>query len=142
MFEETQQASQSSLLAGSSSGRMRMLTSALFDSLVLQGKGPIAVEFMSYGCAHCRAIEPILQRVAEMVKGKEKIFQVNVAVEQRLAASFAIQGTPTLVMFLNGQEAGRVEGAPPIVSVPPDLLITNVLFPVPELTNVSVPEPS
>jgi thioredoxin 1 len=61
-------------------------------------------------------MEPILQRVAEMVKGKEKVFQVNVAVEQGLAESFEIQGTPTLVMFLNGQEAGRVEGAPPNVS--------------------------
>lgn len=112
MIEETAGASR----AASSSGRMRMLTSASFDPLVLQGEGPIAVEFMSYGCAHCRAIEPILQQVAEMVKGKEKIFQVNVAVEQGLAESFEIQGTPTLVMFLNGQEAGRVEGAPPNVS--------------------------
>jgi thioredoxin 1 len=112
MIEDTAEAS----LAGSSSARMRMLTSASFDPLVLQGEGPIAVEFMSYGCAHCRAIEPILEQVAEMVKGKEKIFQVNVAVEQGLAESFEIQGTPTLVMFLNGQEAGRVEGAPPNVS--------------------------
>jgi thioredoxin 1 len=112
MIEETAGASR----AASSSGRMRMLTSASFEPLVLQGEGPIAVEFMSYGCAHCRAIEPILQQVAEMVKGKEKIFQVNVAVEQGLAESFDIQGTPTLVMFLNGQEAGRVEGAPPNVS--------------------------
>ena len=116
MIEDTAEGSQSASLAGSTTGRMRMLTSALFDSLVLQGKGPIAVEFMSYGCAHCRAIEPILQRVAVMVKGKEKIFQVNVAVEQGLAQNFDIQGTPTLVMFLNGQEAGRVEGAPPNVS--------------------------
>jgi thioredoxin 1 len=112
MIEETAEASR----AAASSGRMRMLTSASFDPLVLQGEGPIAVEFMSYGCAHCRAIEPILQQVAEMVKGKEKIFQVNVAVEQGLAESFEIQGTPTLVMFLNGQEAGRVEGASPNVS--------------------------
>jgi thioredoxin 1 len=112
MIEETPEASR----PGSSSGRMRMLTSASFDPLVLQGQGPIAVEFMSYGCAHCRAIEPILRQVAEMVKGKEKIFQVNVAVEQGLAESFEIQGTPTLVMFLNGQEAGRVEGALPDVS--------------------------
>ena len=112
MIEQTAEASR----AASTSGRMRMLTSASFDPLVLQGEGPIAVEFMSYGCAHCRAIEPILEQVAEMVKGKEKIFQVNVAVEQGLAESFKIQGTPTLVMFLNGQEAGRVEGAPPNVS--------------------------
>lgn len=116
MLDETPDALQSSSVADGSSGRMRMLTSASFDPLVLRGKGPIAVEFMSYGCAHCRAIEPILRRVAEMVKGKEKIFQVNIAVEQGLAESFDIQGTPTLVMFLDGQEAGRVEGAPPNVS--------------------------
>jgi len=102
--------------AASSHGRTRLLTSASFDSLVLQGEGPIAVEFMSYGCAHCRAIEPILQQVAELVKGKEKVFQVNVAVEQGLAETFEIQGTPTLVMFLNGQEAGRVEGVLPNAS--------------------------
>jgi thioredoxin 1 len=115
MIDDTAEGSESSSPADGS-GRMRMLTGASFDSLVLQGEGPIAVEFMSYGCAHCREIEPVLQRVAEIVKGKEKIFQVNVAVEQGIAESFEIQGTPTLVMFLNGQEAGRVEGAPPNVA--------------------------
>jgi len=103
-------------LTASSGGRTRLLTSASFDSLVLRGEGPIAVEFMSYGCAHCRAIEPIVQQVAELVKGKEKVFQVNVAAEQGLAETFEIQGTPTLVMFLNGQEAGRVEGVRPNAS--------------------------
>jgi len=103
-------------LADSGSGRVPMLTRASFAAQVLQGAGPIAVEFMSYGCAHCRAIEPILRQVAAMVKGKEKIFQVNVAVDQGLADSFAIQGTPTMVMFLNGEEAGRVEGASPNLS--------------------------
>ena len=42
--------------------------------------------------------------MAEMVKSKEKIFRVNTAVEQELADSYQIQGTPTLVMFLNGMK--------------------------------------
>ena len=29
-------------------------TSDTFAKLVLEGYGPIAVEFMSYGCAHCQ----------------------------------------------------------------------------------------
>ncbi len=74
------------------------------------------VEFMSYGCAHCRAIEPVLQQVAELVKSKEKIFRVNIAVEHELAESYEIQGTPTLIMFLNGREVGRNEGPHPTVS--------------------------
>ena len=94
---------------------MRTVTSSTFPSLVLEAKGPIVVEFMSYGCSHCQALEPILQQVAEMVKSKEKIFRVNTAVEQELADSYAIQGTPTLIMFLNGAEVGRDEGPHPTV---------------------------
>ena len=92
------------------------MTSSTFTRLVLEAKGPIVVEFMSYGCAHCRAIEPVLEQVAEMVEPQEKIFRVNIAVEQELADSYQIQGTPTLVMFLNQNEVGRVEGPSPTVS--------------------------
>jgi thioredoxin 1 len=96
--------------------KIQTVTSGTFTRLVLQAEGPIAVEFMSYGCAHCRAIEPVLEQVAEMVKAEEKIFRVNIAVEQELAGSYQIQGTPTLIMFLNQNEVGRVEGPSPTVS--------------------------
>src|SRR5581483_7774312 len=79
---------------------IRTVTSDTFTSLVIQGEGPIVVEFMSYGCAHCRVMEPILQEVAEMVKPQETIFRVNIAVERELADSYEIEGTPTLLMFL------------------------------------------
>ena len=95
---------------------IRTVTGDAFDSLVLAGEGPIVVEFMSYGCAYCRAIEPVLQQVAEMVKAKEKIFRVNIAVEPELAASYQIGGTPTFVMFLAGREVSRAEGPRPTVS--------------------------
>ncbi|MFZ0795036.1 MAG: thioredoxin family protein [Candidatus Korobacteraceae bacterium] len=91
-------------------------SSDTFSKLVLEGKGPIAVEFMSYGCAHCQAIEPVLQQVAAMVKSIEKVFRVNIAVEPELAERYEIQGTPTLIMFLDGTEVGRVEGPSPVVS--------------------------
>jgi thioredoxin 1 len=96
--------------------QLQTLTSETFDTLVLDGDGPIAVEFMSYGCVHCRALEPVLQQVAESIKSTEAVFRVNVAAEQDLAAKYQIDGTPTLVMFLNGGEVGRVEGPHPSVS--------------------------
>jgi len=95
---------------------IQTVTSATFTRMVLEAEGPIAVEFMSYGCAHCRAIEPVLEQVAKMVEPGERIFRVNIAVEQELAGSYQIQGTPTLVMFLNQNEVGRVEGPSPTVS--------------------------
>jgi len=99
-----------------SSDKIQTVTSSTFSQLIVEGAGPIVVEFMSYGCAHCRVIEPVLQQVAEMLKPKEKIFRVNIAVEQELAASYAIQGTPTFIMFLNGKEVASVEGPQPTVS--------------------------
>ena len=98
-----------------SSAKIRTVTSATFNQLVLEGNGPIVVEFMSYGCVHCRAMEPILQQVAEMLKSKEEIFRVNTAVEQELSESYQVQGTPTLIMFLQGREVGRFEGPPPTI---------------------------
>jgi len=98
-----------------SSDRISTVTSSTFNSLVLEADGPIVVEFMSYGCAHCRVIEPILQQVAQLVGSKEKIFRVNTGVDLDLAEHYEIQGTPTLIMFLNGRQVGRVEGPHPTV---------------------------
>ena len=95
---------------------IQTVTRDTFTKLVLEAAGPTAVEFMSYGCAHCRAIAPVLEQVAKMVGPREKIFRVNIAVEEELAGSYQIQGTPTLVMFLNQNEVGRVEGPSPTVS--------------------------
>jgi thioredoxin 1 len=95
---------------------IQTVTADTFTKLVLEAEGPAAVEFMSYGCAHCRVIEPVLEQVARMVEAREKIFRVNIAVEQALASSYQIQGTPTFVMFLKQMEVGRVEGPSPTVS--------------------------
>jgi thioredoxin 1 len=98
---------------GASHDAIPSLDAATFESLVLQGHGPIAVEFMSYSCAYCAAMEPVLQQVAETLRSREAIFRVNVAVEVDLASTYEIEGTPTMVMFSDGQEVGRSEGLDP-----------------------------
>ena len=116
MIDETLEGSQETPRRRVSSDIIRTVTSDTFNAFVLEAEGPIVVEFMSYGCAHCRAMGPVLQQVAQTVESKEKIFRVNIAVEQELADSYQIRGTPTFIMFLNGREVGRVEGPPPTMS--------------------------
>jgi thioredoxin 1 len=99
-----------------SNDRIQTVSADTFDESILRGVGPIVVEFMSYSCAHCRVLEPNIQRVAEMVGPEEKIFRVNIATDQELAGAYAIEGTPTLIMFLNGEVVGRDEGPGPSVS--------------------------
>jgi thioredoxin 1 len=116
MINETLEVPRTTPRRRGSSDIIGTVTGSTFSSLVLGAAGPIAVEFMSYGRAHCRALEPVLEKVAETVKSNEKIFRVNTAVEEELSDSFEILGTPTLIMFLNGKEVGRVEGPHPTVS--------------------------
>jgi thioredoxin 1 len=95
------------------SDQIRTITNATFGRLVLEGSGPIAVEFMSYGCGFCRAIEPILQQVARKLHSKQTFYRVNVPVDHTLAETYVIEATPTFVMFRNGVEVGRAEGPDP-----------------------------
>lgn len=91
------------------------VTSQDFDSLVLEAKGPVAVEFMSYGCPHCREIEPILQHVAELKGEQEKIYRLNVAEDQDLAGAYDVEATPTFITFMDGAQVSRAEGPTPNV---------------------------
>jgi thioredoxin 1 len=93
--------------------RIPTVTGSTFQRLVLEARGPIVVEFMSYGCGHCRLLEPILQEVAELLESKEQFFRVNLAVEPELAEEYEVEGTPTFLMFLDGAEVGRVDGVRP-----------------------------
>jgi thioredoxin 1 len=92
---------------------VRSVTEETFDSLVLGAVDPVAVEFMSYGCEHCRLLEPAMQKVAKDLVSREAIFRVNIAVCQELAIRYEIEGTPTLIMFFNGNEVGRAVGPNP-----------------------------
>ena len=94
-------------------GLIRTVGGDAFSRIVLQAGGRVAVEFMSYGCGYCRAIEPIVQRVANMIATEVTVLRVNIAAEPELASRYQIAGTPTFVMFLNGTEVGRAEGPDP-----------------------------
>ena len=96
--------------------RLEMVTEETFEDRVIRGSGPIVVEFMSYGCSHCRTLAPILEQAAKMVEAKEQIFMVNIAVDPELAERYSIQGTPTFIMFLHGQGIGMIEGLKPDLS--------------------------
>jgi thioredoxin 1 len=87
-----------------------------FEDRALGGAGAIVVEFMSYGCAHCRTLEPIVQQVAARLASDVTFFRVNIGTDAALATAYAIRGTPTLLMLRAGREVGRIEGPPPSVS--------------------------
>lgn len=99
----------SSTFGGSAAGPspVSFVTATDFQSKVLNATGPVAVEFMNFACIHCKKANPMVHDVAKALEGTVKVFQVNVPLEPALVKKYKIAGTPTFVMFQNGQEVGR-----------------------------------
>jgi thioredoxin len=84
-----------------------------FTAQVLQSEIPVFVDFFATWCGPCRAVAPTIDRLAEEFAGKFKFVKVDIDQSRELAEQFNIEGVPTFVIFVGGQEAGRVVGARP-----------------------------
>ncbi|MFP4437152.1 MAG: thioredoxin [Chloroflexaceae bacterium] len=89
------------------------VTDAEFEQTVLQSDKPVVVDFWAPWCGPCRAIAPILDKLAGEYEGRLTIAKVNTDEQIRWAGQFGIQGIPTLIVFKNGQEVERLVGSRP-----------------------------
>lgn len=89
------------------------VTTADFDTEVLQAQVPVLVDFWAVWCGPCRRVAPEVDAVAEQLSGKAKVVKVNVDEEPDLAGRYGIQSIPALLIFKNGQVADQIVGAHP-----------------------------
>lgn len=70
------------------------------------GKTPVVIDFYATWCAPCRALAPLIERLAEEYYGKVKVLKVDVDKNRALAAAANIRSIPTLFFIDIG---GRIE---------------------------------
>ena len=64
------------------------------------------------GAARAASIAPALQEIAEDREDLQ-IVKLNVDDNQQTAAQYQVLAIPTMILFRNGQEAKRIQGAMP-----------------------------
>ena len=89
------------------------ITEQTFESEVLTATVPVLVDFTAHWCPPCRALEPILAKLAKEGEGRFKVLSIDGDENPELAARFGIKGFPTVVAFENGRETGRQVGLAP-----------------------------
>lgn len=86
-----------------------------FDARVLDASRdvPVLVDFWASWCAPCRALAPVLERLADSYQGKIHVARVNSDEQQVLAAQYGVRSLPTVKIFRNGAVVDEFVGAQP-----------------------------
>ena len=90
------------------SDQFKLLTEENFKNEIASGL--ILVDFYADWCGPCRMLTPKLEKVATQVKGKAIIAKLDIDKAQKIASSFQVTSIPTLILFKNGKEVGRLVG--------------------------------
>jgi thioredoxin 1 len=83
-----------------------------FQAEVLESETPVLVDFWAPWCGPCRVVAPVLEEIANE-REDIRIVKLNVDENQQTAAQFGILAIPTMVLFRDGAEAKRIQGAMP-----------------------------
>lgn len=91
------------------------VSTASFEQLVIENSfhKPVLVDFWAEWCAPCKALMPLLAKIAEGYQGELLLAKVNCDIEQDIVARFGIRSLPTVVLFKDGQPVDGFAGAQP-----------------------------
>ena len=92
------------------SANIRIFNDDNFDEEVLKSDVPVLVDFTATWCGPCKALAPIIEQLAEELKGKARIGKLDVDDAPATAGKYGIRGVPTVLVFKNGERAAQHVG--------------------------------
>ncbi len=93
-------------------GRVLEVSADNFAKEVLESKIPVAVDYWAGWCQPCKMLAPTFEKVAGEIK-EMKFAKCNIDDNQALAQENLVMSIPCIVVFKEGQEAGRIVGNQP-----------------------------
>jgi thioredoxin 1 len=92
-------------------GKIIELTDTNFDAEVLQSQEPVLVDFTATWCGPCRALAPVVEKIAEESAGKYKVGKLDIDDAPGVTQRYGIRSVPTVAVFKGGQKIDQHVGA-------------------------------
>ena len=93
-------------------GSITNVTDTTFQAEVLESDTPVLVDFWAPWCGPCRVVSPILEQI-NAEREDVVVKKMNIDENMQTPANFGILAIPTMILFRNGAEAKRIQGAMP-----------------------------
>lgn len=78
-----------------------------FDAEVLKSDLPVLVDFTATWCGPCKALAPIVEKIADEFEGKVKVGKLDIDASRAIAEKYRIRSVPTVLVFRGGQKTGE-----------------------------------
>jgi putative thioredoxin len=90
-----------------------------FEAIVFEGSKErlVVVDFWAEWCAPCRALGPVLEKLADEFAGRFLLAKANTDNAQRAAAEFQVSGIPAVFAMLDGNIVDSFQGAMPEAAI-------------------------
>jgi thioredoxin 1 len=92
------------------SEHVKTITDSSFDAEVMAAPVPVLVDFWAEWCGPCKALAPILNDVAEDYRESVSVCKINADENKAAMQKHSVRGLPTLILFVGGEEKGRILG--------------------------------
>lgn len=89
----------------------KIITKNEFDDAVKEGV--VLVDFYADWCGPCKMLAPVLDELAEDMKGRASVVKVNVDTETELAQKYQVSSIPSIKVFKDGQLVDETMGFQP-----------------------------
>ena len=95
------------------SAELDQATDDSFTEDVLRSDLPVLVEFTSDSCPPCRQLEPVLRSLADDLRDRMRVVQVDVVANPNTTRDYQVMATPTMLLFEGGEPVRQMVGAQP-----------------------------